>query len=424
MLRLFALSLCILTAHARRSANADLLEDLLRTTDLAERYSNNIIEDAFLDANGLAKKYGYPFEEHPVVTEDGYILGLHRIPHGRDQNNVPGPRPAVLVMHGLFSSSADFIIMGPGTAMAYILAEAGYDVWLGNARGTYYSRKHVSINPNDKRGIYWDFSWDEIGNRDLPAMIDYILHATGNPGVHYIGISQGTTTFFTMGSLRPEYNSKIISMHAMAPVAYLAHNKQKLFHVLAKHGNTLETIMGLLGLKELLPNNVLMTILGFAFCSDDSPFQPLCSALIFAIAGYNPAQHNATMLPAKIGHVPAGASLRQLVHYGQGITDKDFRRYDHGALRNLLEYGTLAPPKYRLSQVTAPVYLHYSVNDPLAEIEDVQRLHRELGGPAKMLQVPDPTFTHLDFMWGIDAKTLVFDRVIEIMRLYDNDLQK
>lgn len=53
-----------------------------------------------------------------MTTEDGYVLGLHRIPHGRDANNVPGQnKPAVFVMHGMLSSSADYITMGPGTAL-------------------------------------------------------------------------------------------------------------------------------------------------------------------------------------------------------------------------------------------------------------------------------------------------------------------
>lgn len=46
---------------------------------------------------------------------------MHRIPYGRDANNKPGDRPAVLVMHGIFSSSADFVVMGPGCALGKLM---------------------------------------------------------------------------------------------------------------------------------------------------------------------------------------------------------------------------------------------------------------------------------------------------------------
>lgn len=77
------------------------------------------------------------------------------------------------------------------TFPAYILAEEGYDVWMGNARGNHYSRRHVSLNPDSiLNSNFWKFSWDEIGNIDLPTMIDYVLEQSGKSRLHYIGHSQ------------------------------------------------------------------------------------------------------------------------------------------------------------------------------------------------------------------------------------------
>lgn len=62
-----------------------------------------------------------------------------------------------------------------------------------------------------------------MGIYDLPAMIDYILSRTGEKQLFYIGFSQGTTQFWILTSLKPEYNEKIKLMSAMAPVAYMGH---------------------------------------------------------------------------------------------------------------------------------------------------------------------------------------------------------
>lgn len=178
----------------------------------------------------LIQKYGYPAEEHKVTTEDGYILTLHRIPHGKD-----GParkqRGVAFVQHGILSSSIDWAIPGPEKGIAYLLAERGYDVWLGNARGNTYSKQHVNMSNTDKE--FWDFSWHEIGAIDLPTMIDYVLEQTGVEKVQYIGHSQGTTAFYVMASTRPEYNDKIRAQFSLAPIAYMSHMTSPLFQVLA-----------------------------------------------------------------------------------------------------------------------------------------------------------------------------------------------
>lgn len=75
---------------------------------------------------------------------------------------------------------------------------------------------------------FWTFSWHEIGIHDLPAMIDYVLLQTGFKKIGYFGHSQGTTTFWVLASMHPEYNEKITMMHALAPVAFMRHVKAPL----------------------------------------------------------------------------------------------------------------------------------------------------------------------------------------------------
>lgn len=186
--------------------------------------------------NELIVKYGYPFENHTVVTQDGYILEMHRIPHG--SFNSKAYRPPVLVQHGIASSSADWINNnGPENSLGFLLADRGYDVWLGNERGNTWSKKHIYLDPKRDREKFWDFSYHEIGVYDLPAMIDYILNTTKTNKLMYVGHSQGTTVFFVMASERPEYNNKVKLMTALAPVAYFTHFKNTIFKFLSAYTN-------------------------------------------------------------------------------------------------------------------------------------------------------------------------------------------
>jgi len=75
-------------------------------------------DDVGLNITEYVPKHGYPLERHDVQTEDGFVIEVQRIPHGRN-NNFTGTRPSVLLMHGLFSSSIDWVNSGPEKGLGF-----------------------------------------------------------------------------------------------------------------------------------------------------------------------------------------------------------------------------------------------------------------------------------------------------------------
>jgi pimeloyl-ACP methyl ester carboxylesterase len=71
---------------------------------------------------------------------------------------------------------------------------------------------------------YLDFfifcSFHEVGTKDLPAMIDYILKYTDQKDLYYIGHSMGTTSLFAFLSTKPEYNIKVKMVICLSPVVF------------------------------------------------------------------------------------------------------------------------------------------------------------------------------------------------------------
>ena len=98
-----------------------------------------------------------------MVTEDGYILTVGRIPGPFESTNQK--RPPIILQHGLGTNMMQWVFNTNDTAQAFVLSRAGYDVWMPNNRGTRYSLGHVTLDAK-RDSAYWHWSWEQMGIYD------------------------------------------------------------------------------------------------------------------------------------------------------------------------------------------------------------------------------------------------------------------
>ncbi|XP_045615969.1 gastric triacylglycerol lipase [Procambarus clarkii] len=416
------------------------------------------------DTGSLGREAGYLVESHTVTTEDGYLLTLHHLPpyanpsrrrylHLRESETDPpvrarwnasdsGEGPAlspatdtgetevpttprymdqhasnssssgkvVFLQHGLMGSSDNWNTNTKQDSLAYLLSDAGYDVWMGNFRGNIYSRRHMNLTHKDPR--FWKFSYDEMARYDLPAMLDYVLEETGARRLHYLGHSMGTTVFFALMSSQPEYQQRVASMVALAPVATVT-NIVSPIKYLAPLVNELQLVLRLLGNdQELMTNRLLISLWEpYRVCGSHA----FCENLQFLITGFDPSRADQEMVPVILSHNPAGASTQTLFHFAQGFTSGRFQHFDWGRESNLERYGQVEPPVYNVTNINVPITMFWSLNDWLIGEKDVHRLEEELPHVEACYKVSNPIFSHLDFLWATDARSLVYEKVFDIL---------
>ncbi|EAT35425.1 AAEL012407-PA, partial [Aedes aegypti] len=363
----------------------------------------------------------YPAEIHVVTTKDGYILKLHRIPdpallkdtdYSEEQplNEPGGCQGVVLLMHGLFSTAADFVVTGPESGLAFVLADAGFDVWMGNARGTRFSRKNLNHTP--KEAAFWDFSWHEIGIGDLSAIIDYMLRQTNQQSLFYVGHNQGITALLVLLSEKPRYNRKISIAAGMAPVAYLGSGNNEIVKNLAKFNDQLWVQFG--SVFFLTPTENVLQFLGNIICSGEAPTQTVCSDLLAEMFGYSSDQAK-LLLPGMLDNALSGISTKQLVHYGQLIQSRKLQQFDYkNFLTNMQRYKQVKAPEYNLSKVTVPFLLFSGSREFFTSSADFQKLVKNLPNVESQSELPG--WGHMDFIYNAQVYLKVYSRIIEVMQ--------
>jgi len=353
----------------------------------------------------------YPIEEHHIETEDGYVLTIFRIPHGLGSNQVGAP---VLVQHALLCSSFDWVNNPANESLAFVLADAGFDVWLGNNRGGPWGRSHTSLETDSEE--FWDFTIDHMALFDLPAHVDYVLRATGQPSLSYIGHSEGTIQAFAGFSRNSTLSSKVNLFVAFAPMAYAHHQTSFVFGALAYLD--VSQLFEMFGMHEFLPQGGVLNKVAPGICG---PLGTLCANSIELFCGKS-HDLNATRMPIYLAQTPAGTSVKNMAHWAQLIKHDRFAMWDFGSKEdNMRHYGEEGPPGYKLSDLTVPTALYTGGLDILSNPRDVQKLIYELPTTTLIHHKVIDSYAHLDFSWGQEAARLLYPDVIAQLKAHRGD---
>ncbi|RIA93010.1 triacylglycerol lipase [Glomus cerebriforme] len=383
----------------------------------------------------MVEYWGYNIEEHIVKTRDNYILGIHRIPIGRSYgdsqsteshitsifNNCGIPlsairtnyshsigeiKPVVLLYHGLMMCSEVWMCnMEEERQLPFLLANAGYDVWLGNARGNKYSMKHTKYNPGESR--FWEYSMDEFALFDLPDTIDYILGITGAPSLTYIGFSQGTAQSFAALSINPALNKKVNLFIALAPATSPTGLQNPIVDAFIKAS----------------PNIVFLFFGRKAFLTMTLFWQRVLSPLIYTelldrcmklLFGWNGKNMTKEQKSVSYFHLYSFTSVKSLVHWFQIIRANNFQMYDE-----LPPYSSTTAMghychKFPTQQIKTPIGVFYGGSDSLV---DIKVLLNQLPKPVFTKEIPP--YEHLDFLWASDVHKTVFPDLFDLLSKYN-----
>uniref|UniRef100_A0A098LWX8 Lipase n=1 Tax=Pantherophis guttatus TaxID=94885 RepID=A0A098LWX8_PANGU len=365
--------------------------------------------EAYMNVSELILFRGYPSEEYEVVTDDGYYLGINRIPYGKLSQKTKEPRPAVFLQHGLLADGSNWVTNLDYNSLGFVLADAGFDVWLGNSRGNTWSRKHVNYTTKQKE--YWMFSFDEMAKYDIPASINFVLNKTGQEQLFYVGHSQGTTIGFIAFSTFPELAKKINIFFALAPVMTAMFSSG----ALVKLGEIPELLLKeMFGTKQFFPQNALIKWFATHICSrillDD-----LCGNFFFLMCGFNEKNLNMSRVEVYSTHCPAGTSVQNMLHWRQVVKSGENRAFDWGSKKeNMAHYNQPIPPPYKIEKMLVPTAIWTGGQDWLADKKDAAMLMSMIPNLIYHKEIPD--WEHLDFIWGLDAPQRMFRDMIQMMR--------
>ncbi|NWZ67880.1 LIPM Lipase, partial [Acrocephalus arundinaceus] len=351
--------------------------------------------------------HGYPSKEYDVMTEDGYILSLNRIPHGREDARHSGSRTPVLLVHGFCQDGGVWVDNFPDNSLGFILADAGYDVWIGNNRGNSWSRRHRNLSIASEE--FWDFSFQEMAVYDLPAMMGFILMQTEQEKLFYVGHAQGSSLGFIAFSSFPHLAEKIKLFFALAPFYTLRHVHGPELSLLFQPDLLLKAEFGTRELALVKRKEKLHRV---EWCSSNLLAAELCANNIFLLGGNDRKNLNLSRIDVYLSHFPDYTSVKNLLHWGQTAKTEEFKQFDYG-LRNMAKYKRGTPPTYHIEAMRVPVALWSGGHDWVAPPRETSNLMDHLTSIVHHEHFPD--WNHYDHLWGLNAPQRLYRQMVTLM---------
>eukprot|EP00743_Colponemidia_sp_Colp-15_P004696 GILK01005059.1.p1 GENE.GILK01005059.1~~GILK01005059.1.p1 ORF type:complete len:715 (-),score=119.19 GILK01005059.1:104-2248(-) len=367
---------------------------------------------------------GYPCQLLQVETADGYLLDLIRIPR-------PGSKKVCLFIHGLFDTAMGWIASGSTDSMATACFEEGFDVFLGNFRGT---GRLAHKDPTCQ--TYWQFSVNELGTYDINTFVRHVVDIK-NKEFNYDPTDPSLQELnFSERRQRRPYRISLCS-HSMGGAATLIHlttsGMQKSDHGLDSaillspagyHRYVKPSVGMVVAMAKLLTSwgvdyfkipTDWLTAIGGKLLEDmkayESTRELLFSLFVFFIGG------EAMTVPFRrvdfASYTTGGVSAGVLRHGFQAWRSGEFCLYDYGTEQeNLARYGVKRPPNllenYKLIDI--PVYFGAGAKDNMIPPENIQMQYEAFAKwhPHLAHLQTFESAGHLDFTMAVSEEVLAW----------------
>uniref|UniRef100_A0A670IBT3 Lipase n=1 Tax=Podarcis muralis TaxID=64176 RepID=A0A670IBT3_PODMU len=386
---------------------ACLVQQALTSEEFSSRRHLN--PQQFMTIPEVIQYWGYPSEEYTILTGDGYYLQANRIPHGRHSSGKTGPKSVVLLVPGNFCEGRSWISNLPSNSLGFVLADADYDVWILNNRGTTWSRRHQHFSVDQEE--FWNFSFHEMAIYDIPAAIDFILQKTKQKSLYYIGHSQGGTTGFIAFSTMPQLAQKVKLFMGLAP-AYTLDGMKGVFSLILRLPQELIRLM--CGSNELCFFYNKLKANNAKWCSYPG-IDKLCLQIMSLFQGRNEKNLNVSRADVYLGIYPDFTSTKTIAHWSQVEKTNQLKYFDYGS-KNKAFYNMSTPPFYKIEDITVPTAVWSGGNDIVVTKKAIERLLPRI--PHLVFYKNIPEWQHSDFIWGLDAPDQLFKDVLSLMQKF------